>query len=88
MCVCVCVCLCVCRDGMNEKVLTLLFLPQPELNIVASFDRRGGRIVTGSSKGKVCQHCDSSWPSPIPMLSENEVHVEFFTISSQAFNHS
>ena len=26
---------------------------QPELNIVASFDRRGDRIVTGSSKGKV-----------------------------------
>ena len=26
---------------------------QPELNIVASFDRRGERIVTGSSKGKV-----------------------------------
>ena len=25
----------------------------PELNIVASFDRRGERIVTGSSKGKV-----------------------------------
>lgn len=26
---------------------------QSELNIVASFDRRGERIVTGSSKGKV-----------------------------------
>ena len=28
-------------------------LLQSELNIVASFDRRGERIVTGSSKGKV-----------------------------------
>ena len=29
---------------------------QSELNIVASFDRRGERIVTGSSKGKVHLH--------------------------------
>ena len=59
-------------EGM-KKFLTPFFVPQPELNIVASFDRRGGRIVTGSSKGKVCLYCDSLWPSPIPMLSVSEV---------------
>ncbi len=35
-------------------LLYLSLLLQPELNIVASFDRRGDRVVTGSSKGKVC----------------------------------
>ena len=37
---------------MYTYILHIMFL-QPELNIVASFDRRGERIVTGSSKGKV-----------------------------------
>ena len=37
---------------MYLEIILLVHL-QPELNIVASFDRRGERIVTGSSKGKV-----------------------------------
>ena len=35
---------------------------QPELNIVASFDRRGERIVTGSSKGKVRTNLEIKTP--------------------------
>ena len=39
--------------GAIKLLLTNLSTFQSELNIVASFDRRGERIVTGSSKGKV-----------------------------------
>ena len=36
-----------------HNIIIIIMSVQPELNIVASFDRRGERIVTGSSKGKV-----------------------------------
>jgi len=44
---------CECPLQCCFKLTFCSLCPQPELNIVASFDRRGERIVTGSSKGKV-----------------------------------
>lgn len=37
----------------KHKFLIIFFLSQGDLNIIASFDRRGKYIYTGNAKGKI-----------------------------------